>query len=133
NKLIDGPPGAAPIDNTLKAIGQIQTQLAAMGGGLGNGNALSAVASSGQASAVDQLRLAAMQLPAPIAGIVTQVGQKGEMVAKAEAGGELSRRYQTEVASECQQLIAGRYPFVASGKNEVALADFGRVFGPGGV
>ena len=133
NKLVDGPPGGAPIDATLKAIGQIQTQLAAMGGGLGDSNALSTVASAGQASAMEQLRIAAMQLPAPIAGVVSQVGAKGEMVAKAEAGGELSRRYQTEVASECQQLIAGRYPFVAKSGNEVALADFGRVFGPGGV
>lgn len=133
NKLIDGPPGAAPIDATLKAIGQIQTQLASMGGGLGSSNALTTVASAGQAGAVDQLRIAALQLPAPIAGIVTQVGTKGDMVAKAEAGGELSRRYQTEVAGECQQLIAGRYPFVARGNGEVALADFGRVFGPGGV
>jgi type VI secretion system protein ImpL len=82
---------------------------------------------------MEQLRIAAMQLPAPIAGIVSQVGAKGEQVAKAEAGGELSRRYQTEVASECQQLIAGRYPFAAHGASEVALADFGRIFGPGGV
>jgi type VI secretion system protein ImpL len=74
-----------------------------------------------------------MQLPAPISTIVSQVGTKGESVAKAEAGAELARRYQTEVAGECQQLIAGRYPFAAKGSNDVALADFGRVFGPGGV
>jgi type VI secretion system protein ImpL len=133
HKLVDGPPGGAPIDTTLKAIGQIQQQLAGMGGGLGTSSALSTVTSAGQAGAIDQLRIAAMQLPAPIAAIVAQVGAKGEMVAKAEAGGELSRRYQTEVAGECQQLIAGRYPFVARSTNEVALADFGRVFGPGGV
>ena len=60
------------------------------------------------------------------------MGAKGEMVAKAEAGGELPRRYQTEVAANVSNLIAGRYPFVARG-NEVALADFGSVFGPGGV
>jgi len=133
NKLVEGAPGGAPIDATLKAIGQIQAQLAGIGAGLGDNNALSAVASSGQASAVDQLRIAAMQLPPPVASIVAQVGQKGEMVAKAEAGDELSRRYQTEVVSECQQLIAGRYPFVAHGTSEVALVDFGRMFGPGGV
>jgi type VI secretion system protein ImpL len=133
HKLVGGPPGGAPIDTTLKAIGQIQQQLAAMGGGLGTGSALSTVTSAGQAGAIDQLRIAAMQLPAPISAIVAQVGAKGEMVARQEAGGELSRRYQTEVAGECQQLIAGRYPFVARSTSEVALADFGRVFGPGGV
>src|SRR5665213_3252357 len=47
NKLVDGPPGGAPIDLTLRAIGQIQTQLAAMGGGLGDTNALAAVSSQG--------------------------------------------------------------------------------------
>jgi type VI secretion system protein ImpL len=82
---------------------------------------------------MQQLHVAAMQLPAPIAAIVAQVGAKGDSVVKAEAGGELARRYQTEVAGECQQLIAGRYPFVSKAGNEVALADFGRVFGPGGV
>jgi type VI secretion system protein ImpL len=133
NQLVNGPPGGAPIDLTLRAIGQIQQQIAAMGGGLGDTNALTAVTSPGQASALEQLRVAALELPAPIAAIVSQVGSKGESVAKAEAGAELARRYQTEVAGECQQLIAGRYPFAARGTNDVALADFGRVFGPGGV
>jgi type VI secretion system protein ImpL len=132
NKLVDGPPGAAPIDATLKAIGQIQQQLSAMGGGLGDTSALSTATSQAQASAVEQLRMAAMQLPGPIAGIVSQVGSKGVAVTRAAAGTELANRYRTEVAAECQQLVAGRYPF-ARGNNDVALADFGRVFGPGGV
>jgi type VI secretion system protein ImpL len=133
NKLIDGPPGGAPIDQTLRAIGQIQQQLSGMGGGLGATNALSAVATQGQAGAIDQLRIAAMQLPAPISTIVAQVGSKGEAVAKVEAGQELSRRYQTEVASECRQLIEGRYPFVAGARSDVTLADFARLFASGGV
>ena len=133
NKLVDGPPGGAPIDGTLRAIGQIQQQMAAIGGGLGDSSALSQVSSQGQAGAIDQLKIAAAQLPAPISAIVAQVGSKGEAVAKSEAGAELARRYQTEVATECQQLIAGRYPFAPKGSNDVALADFGRVFGPGGV
>ncbi|HTV80433.1 MAG TPA: type VI secretion system membrane subunit TssM [Steroidobacteraceae bacterium] len=133
HKLIDGPPGAAPIDQTLQAIGQIQKQLGGMGNGLGDTNALSTVASAGQATAVQQLRIAAMQLPAPIAAIVAQVGSKGEAVAKAEAGQELSRLYQTDVAGECRQLIEGRYPFAAGAKSDVTLADFGRLFASGGV
>ena len=133
NKLVDGPPGAAPIDATLKAVGQIQQQLAAMGGGIGDTSALATVTSQAQAGAVEQLRMAAMQLPAPIAAMVSQVGAKGVAVAQAAAGSELANRYRTEVAGECQQLIAGRYPFVRGSGNDVALADFGRVFGPAGV
>jgi type VI secretion system protein ImpL len=74
-----------------------------------------------------------MQLPAPISEMVAQIGSKGEALAKGEAGRELANRYQTEVASECRQLIAGRYPFDPTSAVDVALADFGRVFGYGGL
>jgi type VI secretion system protein ImpL len=133
DKLVEGPPGAAPIDETLRAIGQIQQQLAAIGGGLGDTNALSAVASQAQANAREQLRVAALQLPAPISRMVGQIGSRGEAVAKAEAGVELARRYRAEVAAQCRQLIAGRYPFAPGSSSDVAVADFARLFGPGGI
>jgi type VI secretion system protein ImpL len=133
HKLVDGPPGAAPIDQTMRTIGEIGAQLAAMGGGLGDTGALSGVAAQGQADALGRLRIESMQLPAPISTIVAQVGSKGEAFAKGEAGKELARRYRTEVASECQQLISGRFPFTKGSTIDVALADFGRLFGSGGV
>ncbi|HVS76946.1 MAG TPA: type VI secretion system membrane subunit TssM [Steroidobacteraceae bacterium] len=132
-KLVEGPPGAAPIDQTLHAISQIQQQLAGIGGGLGDTNALSAVASQAQASALAQLRVAALQLPPPVSGIVAQIGSKGEAVAKAQAGEELARRYRTEVAAQCRELISGRYPFAPRSQSDVALADFARLLGPNGV
>jgi type VI secretion system protein ImpL len=133
HKLVDGPPGGAPIDQTLRAIGQIQQQLGAMGGGLGDTGALESVTAKGQADALGQLRIEAMQLPAPISTIVAQVGGKSEALAKGQASRELANRYQAEVAAECSQLIDGRYPFSAASGNDVPLADFGRLFGYGGV
>ncbi len=132
-KLVEGPPGGAPIDQTLQAIAQIQQQLAGIGSGLGDTNALSAVASRAQANALEQLRVAALQLPQPVSGIVAQIGSKGEAVAKAQAGEELARRYRTDVAAQCRQLISGRYPFSPGSSSDVAIADFARLFGPGGV
>lgn len=133
NKLIDGPPGSAPIDRALGAVSQVQQQVSKIGGGLGDTSALDSVSSPGQVSAMEQLSQIARGLPAPVSGIVSAVGTKGETVAKTEAGAELSRRYQTEVAAECQQLISGRYPFTARAANDVALQDFARMFGPAGV
>jgi len=133
HKLVEGPAGGAPIDQTLRAIGDIAQRLGAIGGGLGDTSALDAVAAQGQADALGQLRIEAMQLPAPVSGIVAQVGSKSEALAKGEAGKELSQRYLTEVAAECRQLIGGRYPFSAASGIDVALADFGRLFGSGGV
>jgi type VI secretion system protein ImpL len=132
HKLVNGPPGAAPIDQTLRRIDEIRKQLSAMGEGLGDTSALETVGAKGRLDALGQLRTEAMQLPEPISKIVAEVGSKSETLAKEEAGKELARRYQIEVAQECAQLIGGRYPFTTSG-NDVALADFGRVFGSGGV
>jgi type VI secretion system protein ImpL len=67
-----------------------------------------------------------------VAGLVVQIGAKGEAAASAEAGKELTRRYQTEVIAPCRQLVAGRYPFAAQGA-DLALADFATMFAPGGV
>ena len=50
-----------------------------------------------------------------------------------QARDELSRRYDEQVARECRELIEGRYPFARTSTNDVPLADFGRVFGYGGV
>ena len=131
HKLIDGPPGQAPIDQTMQAIGQIQQQIAAAGGGVGQNSVLNQVATPGQNAAVAQLRVAAKQLPQPIAGIVEQVGSAGQAETIQQGSQELARRYETEVASECRQLIGSRYPFGTTG--DVALADFARMFAPGGV
>lgn len=133
HRLVQGPPGGAPIDLTLQQLGDIQRRLAAMGGGLGEGSALEALTSAGQADAMAQLQLASRQLPQPIAGLVAQLGSRGESVAAGQARSELLNRYRTQVLAECRQLIAGRYPFAAQSANDVALADFGRLFGHGGV
>lgn len=132
HKLLEGGGGSAPIDQTLAAIGRVQKRLAGMGGALGKTDVLAGVGSQDQAGALEDLRVVAMQLPAPVASLVVQIGHKGEAAASAEAGQELTRRYQTEVTTPCRQLVAGRYPFVADGA-DLALADFATVFAPGGV
>ena len=132
HKLLDGPVGSTPIEQTLAAIGRVQKRLAGMGSGLGKTDVLTGVGSQDEAGALEDLRVVAMQLPAPVASLVVQIGNKGEAVASAEAGKELTRRYQTEVIAPCRQLVAGRYPFVADGA-DLALADFATMFSPGGV
>ena len=132
HKLIDGPPGSAPIEQTLAAIGRVQKRLAGMGGALGKTDVLTGVGSQDQVGALEDLRVVALQLPASVATLVAQIGSKGEAAASAEAGRELARRYETEVITPCRQLVAGRYPFVPLGA-DLALADFATMFAPAGV
>jgi len=65
--------------------------------------------------------------------MVAQIGVRSESLAIGQARGELTRRYDEQVARECRELIEGRYPFARNATNDVPLADFGRVFGYGGV
>jgi type VI secretion system protein ImpL len=45
----------------------------------------------------------------------------------------LSETFGEQVATLCQQVAPGRFPFVESASNEIALGDFGRLFGVNGV
>jgi type VI secretion system protein ImpL len=131
--LMQGPPGAAPIDAVLASLAQTYKQLQSMGSGLGNTSALDALAKSGQGTALAALQDQAKLLPAPIGTMVSQIGTRSASLAVGQARDELSRRYDEQVARECRELIEGRYPFARSSANDVPLADFGRVFGYGGV
>ena len=124
---------AAPIDAVLALLGQVHKQLQSTGGGLGSVSALDALSKSGQGEALQSLQQQAKLLPAPVATMVAQIGTRSVSLTVGEARDELSRRYEEQVARECRELIEGRYPLARSSANDVPLADFGRVFGYGGV
>lgn len=131
--LMAGPPGAAPIDSVLASLAQTHKQLQAMGSGLGNVSALDAMAKSGQGDALQSLQQQAKLLPAPVNAMVAQIGTRSASLAVGQARDELSRRYDEQVGRQCRELIDGRYPFAHASTNDLPLADFGRVFGYGGV
>ncbi|HMD75302.1 MAG TPA: type VI secretion system membrane subunit TssM [Steroidobacteraceae bacterium] len=133
DQLVQGPPGAAPIDRVIGQIAQIQQKMSGLGTGVGETNPLDALAKSGQGDALKSLQLQASTLPAPIGALVAQVGGRSESLAVGQARGELDQRYREQVVKQCQQIIGGRYPFTASSGIDVPLADFGRLFGVGGV
>lgn len=130
--LVQGPPGAAPIDAVLGTLAQTHTQLQSMGSGLGDVSALDAVVKSGQADAMKNLQRQARQLPEPIGAMVAQIGARGESIAMGQARGDLSRRYSEQVLRECRELLEERYPLNRGSTNDVPLQDFGRVFGYNG-
>src|SRR6185312_6016487 len=122
-----------PIDAVLASMAQTYKQLQAMGGGLGASNALDSLSKSGQADALQSLQQQAKLLPAPLGALVAQIGTRSQATAVGQARDELSRRYDEQVARECRELVDGRYPFSRSSANDLPLADFGHVFGYGGV
>ncbi len=63
-----------------------------------------------------------------------QLGSRTQSAAGAGATTDLLARYRQEVYAECREAAStGRYPFAEGSLDDVPLADFGRLFGPGGV
>ena len=134
NQLVAGAPGgAAPIDGVTAQLAQIGQKMSGVGTGVGEINPLDALTKAGQGEALKALQVQAATLPAPIGALVASVGGSSETLAVGEARGELDQRYRQQVVNQCEQLIAGRYPFSAGSRVDVPLADFGRVFGAGGI
>jgi type VI protein secretion system component VasK len=54
--------------------------------------------------------------------------------ASSDDGAAACRRLlETTVTKDCQQIIAGRYPFVRGARADIPLNDFARLFAPNGV
>jgi type VI secretion system protein ImpL len=133
HKLVAGGQGAAPIDRVLAQLGQIQTQIASVGGSVGQTNPLEALSRAGGGESLKSLQREAALLPAPIGAMVAQIGGRSEALAAGQARGELDNRYRVQVLNECSAILSGRYPFDPRSAIDVPLADFGRLFGANGV
>ena len=132
HRLVDGPAGSAPIDGVLGKIGQLQQELATVGGKLGE-KPLDAQKSASVGRIVQALRIDAAALPPSVGSVVTRVGGLVSAVTSHGIREVLDTSYNQEVLQKCLAAIDGRYPFDPSSTRNVALADFGQVFGYNGV
>lgn len=133
HKLVAGGPGQAPIDRVLAQLGQLQTQIASVGGNVGQTSPLEALSRAGGGESLKALQREAALLPQPIGAVVSQIGGRSEALAIGQARGELENRYRVQVLNECTSILTGRYPFDPRSSIDVPLADFGRLFGANGV
>jgi len=131
--LTDGPPGQAPIDQMLASLDQQHKRLQSTGSGVGQQSALDPQVQAAVADAKRSLDVLAKQLPGSLGSIVSEVASRSESIVTTQARGELSQRYSEQVFRECHELIEDRYPLNPKSPVDVALGDFGHVFGSGGV
>jgi type VI secretion system protein ImpL len=129
NALVIGTP--PPIDRLLAFMGQAQQQLqsaSGLGGQPGSPAVLAAIQ-----KALGDLQSASGQMPPVVGGLIGALSGKSQTVAMGVAHTDLANRYETQVASQCRELVGTRYPFTPSSANDVTLEDFARVFGVGGL
>ncbi len=125
--------GAPPIDRVLAALGDLAAYLRRVE--ISSGQDPKATLANSR-EVFSKFDAEAIATPIPLRGMLQSLAQTSVGLAQREVGGEAAKRlntvYGSTVASECRSAIAGRYPFVTTSGNDVALADFGRFFGPGG-
>ncbi|GGQ19317.1 type VI secretion system membrane subunit TssM [Shewanella litoralis] len=121
-------------------VDEIQTTLRALNR---NYNKL-AMQSDGQANVVNQateesfaqlgqsLSEQLMSLPHPIKNWLGEVAYKTRSFAKSNQSQRFNGIWRSQVVSEFNSAIAGRYPFDRKSKSNVRLKDFGKFFGYGG-
>jgi len=133
HRLLDGPPGQAPIDRTVALLGQMSQCLGRMGGAVGTASAAQSLTTGGCGDLARALEVEAGQLPAGAAGIVGSLAGETQAVVRDQAKGELADLYRSQVVAECNAMLSGRYPFARDAATDVPVADFARLFGAGGV
>jgi type VI secretion system protein ImpL len=133
HQLVNGEPGSAPIDGVLEKVRQIQQKLAPVGNAVGNTDPLDAATVNSIGELVTSLKRDATALPPSVAAVVTAVANGTAAVTRKGVSGTLHNRYGQNVLRECAAITGDRYPFVAGSSADVPLADFGRLFGYGGV
>ncbi|HEX5327412.1 MAG TPA: type VI secretion system membrane subunit TssM, partial [Acetobacteraceae bacterium] len=126
----DGP--GAPIDQVLRSLGDLQQQLAKKAATLvSSGTATTA-------SGVDPvlvLQQEAAQQPQPVARWLTTIAVAGSALRSGSPRQQLAAIFNAAggPAALCPAVVNGRYPFAADATQDASLADFSRLFAPGGL
>jgi type VI secretion system protein ImpL len=126
--LLDGEAGSRPIDALLANLNELY-----------RGLTLAATNPAQAKQAIDQvqvqvagLRSNVTRLPQPLAGMMDKVAMDISGDANDTSVAQLSQALADQVTGACQQVTANRYPFAKSDR-DVPMADFARMFAPGGV
>ena len=127
--LVDGQPGSRPIDSLLANLNELYRQLV-----LAANNPAEAKEALAQVDVqVASLRANVSRLPQPLAGMMDKVARDAAGDATSSTIAQFADAMAQDVTGPCQQIIANRFPFFPKSDRDVPMADFAKLFAPGGV
>ena len=129
--LVSGPPGQTPIDMVLGQIAVVAQGINSCGSGIGQKSAEQCAKQD--PGAVKALSQEAKTLPAGVGPLVATIATAVDRAGVHELAKDLVGAYDAEVRHDCQDVVGSRYPFDPNSKEDVPIADFGHVFGYGGL
>ncbi|GJD45622.1 hypothetical protein AFCDBAGC_3496 [Methylobacterium cerastii] len=126
--LLDGEPGRRAVDVLIANLNEIKNAaLAALN------PAEASAANSTLVTQARSLRALAARFPPPFEPMIRGVATEFEGSAAGAAVSQISQALGEQVIRDCQQIVANRYPFTRASDRETPLADFARLFAPGGI
>lgn len=82
---------------------------------------------------ISTLRANVSRLPKPLARMVTAAADEFEGNVAETSMTNLNQNLDQSVTRACEAAVNGHYPFARDGADEISMADFARLFAPGGV
>ena len=120
----------APIDKALETVGQLGVHLRSVAAAAAAGKGTLAVGTGTEVQAAKQ---AAAAQPPVVAGLLGTLAQDSANLVAGGARAHLNSLWTADLLPFCREAIQGRYPFDQGSTRDTTLADFGRLFGPGGL
>jgi type VI secretion system protein ImpL len=90
-------------------------------------------ATSALRTAVAQLKNDASRIPSPFNRMLLQAASSFEDTIANDIYNQLNRDYRNLVGGVCKDVSINRYPLVKGARDEIPLAEFGKLFGPNGI
>jgi type VI secretion system protein ImpL len=132
--LIDvvGEGRGTPIDQVLRSLSDMQQQFAKMAATLVSSGTAAAPAGIDPALA---LQAEAARQPQPLARWLTAIAASGSALRGGNPRQQLAAMFNGSdgPAQLCARVVNGRYPFTPTATQDATVADFSRLFAPGGL
>jgi type VI secretion system protein ImpL len=127
--LVEGDLGRRPVDQLLQIFSEINQNLAIAA----TNPAQSASANAALVPLIASLRANSSRYPAPFDGMIVQAVNDFEGDATGATVALLRQALADQVSRVCADILTNRFPFVKASTRDVPLADFARLFAPGGI
>lgn len=82
---------------------------------------------------ISTLRANVSRLPKQLARMVTATADEFDGNVAETSLANLNQMLDQTVTRTCEEVVAGRYPFASNGPEDIAMADFAKLFAPGGL
>ncbi|MGI9283762.1 MAG: type VI secretion system membrane subunit TssM [Pseudomonadales bacterium] len=128
--------GSARLDGLIDLLSELYGQFDELTTGFSGGDK-SVVLGPGGAELLRRVRVRASRQPQPVKRWMEQISTNSGGVAvggaKTAIRSEINSAWAAQVLPACQRSVSGRYPVYADSDQEMTLADFGKLFAPGGL